>query len=188
MLDYDTQALRSREYFEHGYKHTEVTLMHGRLTDVRALLAGTWNNRAGYGTEEAAERLGERYRSYLARGILSIFEPGIYAPFMRVTFQHMPAAYVAEREGNAAYCEPNYYIGERLDSLTRSAPLLAKCRGKRTRAGKWVPAVETPSDLIARFPKAVVIVETERDAWSQTRDYYIPTIENLRSSDYSLTA
>ncbi len=181
MLDYDTQAIRSREYFEHGYTHTEITVMYGRLTDVRGLLAGTWDNRAGYGSQDACDRQAIRFRDFLRRGILTIFEPGLYAPYMRVTFQHMPAAYVAEHEGNAAYCEPHYWIGERLDSLRRGFPLLDKCKGKRTRAGKWIRAVETPSELLARFPKAIVVSETERDTWSSTRFYFVPTIENLRS-------
>jgi len=171
MLDYDTLGYCRRTYFEHGHTHTEVKIMHGRLVDVRALLAGTWDNRAGYGTEEAAERLGARYRDYLRQGIVTVFQEGMYSPYLRATFLHYQAP--SDFPDHPGYCEPSIWIGEKVDTITRNLPLLRKVGPKRTK-GSYERYPATPEALIARFPKAIELHETARDGFGMWSDYYVP--------------
>lgn len=167
---------------EHGYTTTHVYVMHGALEDVRARLAGTWDNRAGYGTQEAAERLEARFRGYLREGIYTLFDNGVHNPWLHASFllvsdgakRNHPDLYQADQ---TYYCEPRYDIGSYLGAIRRSMPLLDKCKGRRTRAGKWIPAVSTPDELVARFPGAYMLAKTGMDPFGMVRDYYVAGLD-----------
>lgn len=177
MPDWTHIGIHRRDYAEHGYNFTDIHVRCGTLVDVRAQLAGCWDNRAGYsGGQETADKFATLYRGYLDAGYLCIFEHHYWHPYMRVTFQHMSEAYRNETPGNAWYCDPSYYLGSKGETIARAYPLFLKCQGKRSK-GRYTPEIATPEEAIARFPKALTLAVTEKDEWGSARDYYVPGMD-----------
>ncbi len=121
---------------EYGYGYTRVTVREGvdceRL--LPELIDGCVDNRAGYGTAEAAARMSERFTQLQARGYAGVVHLSSFEPRVALHWQHyeprLPTAGVPTKD----YCEARVTFPENVAELTRSLELWTRL--KRRAQGK----------------------------------------------------
>jgi hypothetical protein len=91
---------------DHGYYHFEIYVFQAERQNVNSLLAGTVDNKAGYGTSEAAAKLGRMYQSLIDAGYLSIYETGWRdRPYFRIRWLEYEPSYNGSDPRHRGYCE-----------------------------------------------------------------------------------
>lgn len=89
-----------------GYYHLELYVFQADRENLRSLLAGTVDNKAGYGTAEAAEKLGRRYRRLMDDGYSHIYEFGWRErPYFRIRWLEYEPSYHGSDPRHRGYCE-----------------------------------------------------------------------------------
>ncbi len=73
----------------HGYFHVYIRAFFLEKKSLSKLVAGTVDNKAGYGSPEAAERMGEWYRMLMSEGHKNVFTSGYGDEMSSVTMSWM---------------------------------------------------------------------------------------------------
>lgn len=174
MTDKLITAHYTRAYQQHGYDFCEVTIMRGTLFRTETMLAECEGNRAGYGTPATAERMAHCFQQYINRGILEVFEDGHGSQRATVNFLKYRSYDGQTRETDPVWCQPEYYLGKSLRDIAENMKLVACCRSRRMRSGRYVRAPESPEELIARFPKSLKLAHVKADYDGITTSHLVP--------------
>jgi hypothetical protein len=134
---YDKTALTYETYETetHGYRMTHVVVRRMYQEDVAVHLAGTVDNKAGYGTLEAAKQQARRFQSMLDANHTTYFDTTLSGLQVHVRWQHYYGS-----DGILDYCEPAYedlgrslsQIEEGLKFLKDIGRRIEKIRAKRS--------------------------------------------------------
>lgn len=115
-LTYETYRTQT-----HGYDHTHVVVRLMYVEDTAERLEGTVDNKDGYGSPEAAARMGETLQAMLDAGHKVHFEPTIRGLHVHVRWQHYYGG------GELDYCEPAYEdLGRSLGQIDEGMKFLKK--------------------------------------------------------------
>lgn len=133
---------------EHGYTTTYIRVW-DRLTPlpaVEAQIEGCTDNKAGYGTPEAATRMCERYTfvrdAGYARADQSMVHGGGY---VEVAFQHFKSADYPSKH----YCEARYDMGSRLREIESGLKLARRLYSAERKLFPDCYRMEDPDRLVA---------------------------------------
>lgn len=102
-----------------GYDFTTFRIFTVRPVELAKRLAGTVDNRAGYGSLDAAQRVARHCQTLIDQGHTHTWEhPTFDAPCVNIEWQHYPTA-----EG-LDYCEPSFSLGRQWDRIEGARKLL----------------------------------------------------------------
>lgn len=125
MYDNHKMGFETRTYNAHGYMHTSVILM--KLCEIRTLekLEGTVDNRAGYGTQEACDRVAAKCRQMLSEGCDVHYEMAIGGPGAAVIeWQHFKDP---TNPDSVDYCSARFAeMGSSFGDIEKNMNLLRK--------------------------------------------------------------
>lgn len=174
MTDKLITAHYTRTYAQHGYDFCKVTIMRGSLFRTETMLAECEGNKAGYGNPETAVRMAHCYQQYLDRGIFEVFEEGCGSQRATVNFLKYKPYDGVSRDYDPVWCQPDYYLGKSLRDIAENMKLVACCRSRHTKSGRYVRAPESPEQLVARFPKAIKLAYVKGDYDGITTSHLVP--------------
>lgn len=158
-MTYETTCIHRETTTRGEYTHTRFRVMRCYVRDVREELAGTWDNRAGYGSPEAAEAHGERMRSYLRDGYTLIARPLWDELSISVEYQHY---YRHKTLDGVPYCEPTISLGNYPRALAAGVEEFKRITRAR-RGSKGFPA--TPDAFAAHYKGALRVDRVEHAGW-----------------------
>lgn len=101
-------ALRRNK--EYSYWHQVLTIFYAREESLRALLEGTVDNKAGYGSEEAARRLNLWFTQLLKEGYDRVLRRLSHGPIPTIHVDWMEIE--ARREYSAGYGQADIKLGD----------------------------------------------------------------------------
>lgn len=157
-----------RTYHERGYNFTEIVVFGARRRTLQGRLEGAIYNRDGYGTDEAVESVAKRAEKLIGMGYTHIAEFSLYEPRVRFVWQHY---------GSDDYCTARTEMGNSIEDINRSLPVLRKISKLARKAGHN-PRREGPmssSDIerpefVLRAIKRIKITRVERVHGEQAWD------------------
>jgi hypothetical protein len=181
---YDKTALTYETYETeiHGYRMTHVVVRRMYQEDVAVHLAGTVDNKAGYGTLEAAKQQARRFQSMLDASHTTYFDPTLSGLQVHLRWQHYHGS-----DGTLDYCEPVYQdLGRALGQIEEGIKFLKdigrrieKIRAKRRSEESPYPSdvrpvsnhtFSRPQDLLEALArmKGTLQVRRDFDGWVLT--------------------
>ena len=135
-------------YERHGYKFTRVTVRRMREEKVAELLEGAIDNKAGYGTADAARGQEARYRALQERGVESIYDSlCVSGLHLSIEWQHY------EADG---FCDPHFpELGRGFGEIETAMRFLRKIGGRIEKAVAARRNREAPVDGYKYSPHRV---------------------------------
>jgi len=147
---------------EYNYDHLRLRIYWCKEESVRKKLAGTVGNKAGYGTPEAAKRLGRWFQKLLDDGhrvtldSLSRWDSSI-SPDITIDWQIYQPEY--DKDYHAAYCDPRFELGDNHYVHIQAGAKALKRLGKKIEQIKfdnakdpWDEKPQQPSDHTFKDP------------------------------------
>lgn len=130
-------------YREHGFDHTRVRVFEADARSLVDLIDGCVDNKAGYGSAEAAAHLLREYSELQQRGYSHVAERGYGLSGGRsVTFTWLHSTSVG-------YCSPNVDCGQKWEKIGRNVSLAQQIA---TRTSKLIrrtyDMLDAPDDVI----------------------------------------
>jgi hypothetical protein len=149
----------------HGYEHDVLRTFYAREQDLQLLAAGTIGNRAGYGTPDAADRMGRWYMSLIELGhritLDSISRWDSPAPQVTIDWQVYKPDFRSLPGSQPGYCEPRFReIGDdSYNDIQKGAKFLRRIgsRIEKIRAKKRDEPASKPSNHSFKDP--VIVIE-----------------------------
>lgn len=144
------------QYVEHNHDFTRITIQDRRVANVQEVLEGTIGNRAGYGTDAAAAKVGQNMRDLLARGVTHYYEHAYSTRInLKIESQHY---------GSDCFCAPRLCVGESLSQVQKNLAFLkrlgrsierarARSFGRSNASDVRDATFETPNDVIAALER-----------------------------------
>jgi hypothetical protein len=145
MYDKTTLTFETYETESHGYRQTHVVIRRMYLEDTASHLEGAIDNKAGYGTLEAAKGQELRFRRMLEAGHRSFFDSCTSGLLVHVRWQHYRGS-----DGTLDYCEPAYdELGRTLGQIEEGLRFLKMIGRKieRAKARRRSELAMHPSDV-----------------------------------------
>jgi putative lipoic acid-binding regulatory protein len=174
---------------EHGYTTDRLFIGEYLKTSVEESLAGTVDNKAGYGTPEAAAQMGRMYAAMLADGHKHYFDWSLDGHRFSIKYQ----VYEKGDTERPDYCDPHIGFPEKLEAAQWAMKVLQRI-GKRTEAERVARrkaesgydsyqadvsqrSLEQLQDVVAAL-RSMGAVETNRwhDPSHHTMSYEVPKV------------
>lgn len=131
MNDTEKTTYEIRHYTRNNYDFTTVCVRTMRTADVAELREGAVDNKAGYGTEDAAQRQLTRYGGMLECGIATTYETLIFGTRIDLTFEWQHYKSPGEP---LSYCEVSLDLGRHFAEITAGHTFLRKFGNRVERA------------------------------------------------------
>lgn len=158
---------------EFRYEKTHVMLRSASEYSLTEALEGTVDNKAGYGTAEAAARMGEKFKAAIDEGHTLYYDCLFVGDvWIRATWQHFEVV-----DGRQTYCSPGFEISHAYDGIVASAALLrrigrviererAKSRGHVNQPGDYTfRCADVFIGALARLKDTVFVRKCSEDLW-----------------------
>lgn len=135
---------------DHGYPATLISVSSGTVRALADALAGTIDNREGYGSAEACASVAARCRAAIEAGYTYEYDYDLYTGFdLRIRYQHYG--------DNGSFCAPTIeYAGTRPETLQRSAAFLRSIGGSGSRC-QFPASPDALLDRVRRYAHANLI-------------------------------
>jgi hypothetical protein len=153
----------------HGYRQTHVVIRRMYLEDTAAHLEGAIDNKAGYGTIEAAKQQERRFRQMLEAGHTTFFDSCTSGLVVHVRWQHY-----LRSDGTLDYCEPAYDdLGRSLGLIEEGLKFLKTIGRKieRAKAKRRSEKAPCPSDVRPVSNHTFACPEDLLEALGRTKDF-----------------
>jgi len=194
MLDKIATTFETYQNSRHGYNFTHVVVRTQYEENTRAKREGTVDNKDGYGTEDAAQRMGMLFQELLNRGYEVHYDhccayDGVY---IHIEWQHYDYD-----DGTHSYCEPTFVdlgrsftrIQLGVKFLKRLGASIERERARECAVGDYKPSpcsvgnrtFEEPERVLGalRRMKGVVEVELLKDLGDLSR--WVPVTQPRQS-------
>jgi len=155
---------------EGQYSFLNMRIFNANKEHIQSLIEGTIENKAGYGSPEAAESMGLWFLTLQREGHRVLFDPAdpwTGGMSISIQWQHYTSS-----EGEASYCDPRFMdVGRNYGDIQKTAAFLKKVAKKSSlqhhggELGHWM--FRDPADVIdaleAMRARRVVLFKKERD-------------------------
>lgn len=127
MRDQTTLTFETFENSKHNYDFTHVVIRTMYRINTREALAGTVDNKAGYGSEDACRRQAVRFQKLLDLGHEEHFDVCTFrTPDIHIEYQH----YFPTDGGPMGYCEPRFVdLGRGFSQIEEGMKFLKRLGG-----------------------------------------------------------
>lgn len=133
-----------------NYDCTKVTIIGGTPEWITDRIAGTVDNKAGYGDLEACERVALRMQALKNEGYVQLFNDALFYLHMSVEYQHFSPD---------KFCNPNVSLGSYPRYISAAIPVFKKLQ----RGTGYEPFPKSPDELIAKFKGAYKLILKDYD-------------------------
>lgn len=137
---------------EYGYDHTRVTIFTNEHHSLDERVEGCVDNKAGYGTAEAAEKMSTCFTRLQELGYVHEAERVFMSARVVLHFQH----YLSTVDSELDYCEPRIELHDKYEDIKRGTALLEKVMRKASKR-MWPDRKPEPSRLAIDTPDRVTI-------------------------------
>jgi hypothetical protein len=136
----------------HGYDHTRITVFSNEHCSLDDRIEGCVDNKAGYGTAEAAEKMGACYSRLKELGYTREADKAFMSARVVLHFQH----YRAHVDAPLDYCEPRIELHDKYEDIKKGTALMEKVMRKASKR-MWPDRRPEPSRLSIDTPKRVIL-------------------------------
>jgi hypothetical protein len=156
MYDKTAITFSVKTFNESGYTHTEVSIRSCYVNSVAEQLEGCVDNKAGFGSIEIANEVGERFRKMQEAGYESTYDAATGGLQLTIRWQHYKGA-----SDGPDYCEPAFKdFGDGISGIEKSLAFLRKLGGavEKHRARHTGGDLRKVSDHTFGSPERVIAV------------------------------